>query len=80
MPDRSSKRPTDPNALAKQLVDEATGAEPKYDPDDGKDPCGGRTRSQGRPEGRQGSRRERGEGTTSRRRQERPLRLAGHSN
>jgi hypothetical protein len=39
MPDRSSKRPTDPNALAKQLVDEATGAEPKYDPDVGKDPA-----------------------------------------
>ena len=39
MPDRSSKRPPDPNALAKQLVDEATGAEPKYDPDAGKDPA-----------------------------------------
>jgi hypothetical protein len=39
MPDRSRKRPTDPNELAKQLVDEATGAEPKYDPDEGKDPA-----------------------------------------
>jgi hypothetical protein len=39
MPDRSRKRPTDPNALAKQLVGEATGAEPKYDPDEGKDPA-----------------------------------------
>jgi hypothetical protein len=39
MPDRSSKRPTDPNALAKQLVAEATGAEPKYDPNEGKDPA-----------------------------------------
>jgi len=39
MPDRSRKRPTDPNALARQLVDEATGAEPKYDPAEGKDPA-----------------------------------------
>jgi hypothetical protein len=39
MPDRSSKRPTDPNALAKRLVDEATGVEPKYDPNEGKDPA-----------------------------------------
>ena len=39
MPDRSRKRSTDPNALGKQLVDEATGAEPKYDPDEGKDPA-----------------------------------------
>jgi hypothetical protein len=39
MPDRSSKRPRDPNALAKQLVDEATGEAPKYDPDEGKDPA-----------------------------------------
>jgi hypothetical protein len=39
MPDRSSKRPRDPNELAKQLVDEATGEAPKYDPDAGKDPA-----------------------------------------
>ena len=39
MPDRSRKRPTDPNELAKRLVDEATGEQPKYDPDEGKDPA-----------------------------------------
>lgn len=39
MPDRSSTRPRDPNELAKQLVDEATGAEAKYDPNEGKDPA-----------------------------------------
>jgi hypothetical protein len=39
MPDRSRKRPRDPNELAKQLVDEATGEVPKYDPDEGKDPA-----------------------------------------
>jgi hypothetical protein len=39
MPDRSRKRPRDVNELARQLVDEATGAEPKYDPDKGKDPA-----------------------------------------
>ncbi len=39
MPERSSKRPTDPNELAKQLVDEATGEKPKFDPDAGKDPA-----------------------------------------
>lgn len=39
MPDRSRKRPRDPNELAKQLVNEATGAEPKYHPDDGKNPA-----------------------------------------
>jgi hypothetical protein len=39
MPDRSSKRPTDVNELARQLVDEATGDAPKYDPDAGKDPA-----------------------------------------
>jgi hypothetical protein len=38
MPDRSRKRPTDPNELAKQLVDEATGETPSVDPDEGKDP------------------------------------------
>lgn len=31
------KRPRDPNELAKQLVDEATGAAPKHEPDAGKD-------------------------------------------
>ena len=39
MPERSRKRPTDPNELAKQLVDEATGDAPKFDPDEGKDPA-----------------------------------------
>jgi hypothetical protein len=39
MPDRSRKRPTDPNELAKQVVDEATGQAPKIEPDDGKDPA-----------------------------------------
>lgn len=39
MPDRSRKRPRDPNELAKQLVDEATGERPKYDPNEGKDPA-----------------------------------------
>jgi hypothetical protein len=39
MPDRSRKRSRDPNELAKQLVDEATGDQPKYAPDEGKDPA-----------------------------------------
>jgi len=39
MPDRSRKRPTDVNELAKQLVEEGTGDAPKYDPDEGKDPA-----------------------------------------
>jgi hypothetical protein len=39
MPDRSSKRPTDPNELAAQIVDEATGDAPPFDPDAGKDPA-----------------------------------------
>lgn len=39
MPDRSRKRPTDVNELAKQLVDEATGEAPPFDPDAGKDPA-----------------------------------------
>lgn len=39
MPDRSRKRPTDVNALAKQLVAEATGDAPRDDPDGGKDPA-----------------------------------------
>ncbi len=37
MPDRSRKRPTDPNELARQIVDEATGEAPPFDPDEGKD-------------------------------------------
>jgi hypothetical protein len=39
MPERSSKRPTDLNELARQLVDEATGEAPRFDPDEGKDPA-----------------------------------------
>jgi hypothetical protein len=39
MPERSRKRPTDPNELAKQLVDEATGQAPAFNPDEGKDPA-----------------------------------------
>jgi hypothetical protein len=39
MPDRSRKRPRDPNALAKQLVDEATGEAEPFDPYEGKDPA-----------------------------------------
>ena len=39
MPERSRKRPTDPNELAKQLVDEATGEAEPFDPDGGKDPA-----------------------------------------
>jgi hypothetical protein len=39
MPERSGKRPRDPNALAKQLVDEATGEAEPFDPDAGKDPA-----------------------------------------
>lgn len=39
MPDRSRRRPTDPNALGHQLVREATGQEPPFDPDAGKDPA-----------------------------------------
>jgi hypothetical protein len=37
--DGSRKRPRDVNELAKQLVDEATGEQPKYDPNEGKDPA-----------------------------------------
>ena len=37
MPDRSRKRPRDPNKLAKSIVDVATGDAP--DPDAGKDPA-----------------------------------------
>jgi hypothetical protein len=32
MSDRSSKRPRDPNQLAYQIIQEATGQVPKYDP------------------------------------------------
>jgi hypothetical protein len=39
MPDRSRKRPRDVNELAKQLVNEATGEAPAFDPDEGKDPA-----------------------------------------
>jgi hypothetical protein len=39
MPDRSRKRPRDPNELGKQLVDEATGAAEAVEPGDGKDPA-----------------------------------------
>jgi hypothetical protein len=39
MPDRSRKRPRDVNELARQLVDEAVGDEPPFDPDEGKDPA-----------------------------------------
>jgi hypothetical protein len=38
MPNRS-RRPRDVNALAKQLVDEATGGAESFDPDAGKDPA-----------------------------------------
>jgi hypothetical protein len=37
MPERSRKRPTDVNELARQIVDEATGNAPE--PDAGKDPA-----------------------------------------
>ena len=37
MPDRSRKRPRDVNELAHRIVDEATGEEPPFDPDAGKD-------------------------------------------
>jgi hypothetical protein len=39
MPERSRKRPTDVNELAKQLVGEATGEVEPVDPDAGKDPA-----------------------------------------
>ena len=38
VPDRS-RRPRDVNELAKQLVGEATGENPPYEPDAGKDPA-----------------------------------------
>jgi hypothetical protein len=37
MPDRSRKRPRDINELGRQIVDEATGEAPPFDPDEGKD-------------------------------------------
>lgn len=37
MPDRSRKRPRDVNELARQIVDEATGDKPPFDPGEGKD-------------------------------------------
>ncbi len=39
MPDRSRKRPRDVNELARELVDEATGEVPPFDPNEGKDPA-----------------------------------------
>jgi hypothetical protein len=39
MPERSRKRPTDVNELARQLVGEATGEIQPTDPDEGKDPA-----------------------------------------
>lgn len=39
MRERSSKRPRDINALAKQIVAEATGDAAPFDPDEGKDPA-----------------------------------------
>ena len=39
MPERSRKRPTDVNELAKQIVAEATGETESADPDAGKDPA-----------------------------------------
>ena len=39
MPDRSGKRPRDPNELAFQVVGEATGEIEPVDPNEGKDPA-----------------------------------------
>jgi hypothetical protein len=39
MPDRSRKRPRDPNQLGKLIVDLATGEAEEPDPDDGKNPA-----------------------------------------
>jgi hypothetical protein len=39
MPDRSRKRPRDPNQLGKLIVDLATGEAKEPDPDEGKDPA-----------------------------------------
>jgi hypothetical protein len=38
MPDRSRKRPRDPNQLGKMIVDLATGEAEEADPDEGKNP------------------------------------------
>jgi hypothetical protein len=39
MPDRSRKRPRDPNQLGKMIVDLATGETTEPDPNEGKDPA-----------------------------------------
>jgi hypothetical protein len=39
MPDRSRKRPRDPNQLGKLIVDIATGESDDTEPDDGKNPA-----------------------------------------
>jgi hypothetical protein len=39
MPDRSRKRPRDPNQLGKLIVDLATGEVEEPDPDDGRNPA-----------------------------------------
>jgi hypothetical protein len=39
MPDRSRKRPRDPNQLGKLIVDLATGEVEELDPDEGKNPA-----------------------------------------
>jgi len=39
MPERSGKRPRDPNQLGKLIVDLATGAATEQDPSAGKDPA-----------------------------------------
>jgi hypothetical protein len=39
MPNRSRKRPRDPNELGKLIVDIATGEAEDADPDEGKDPA-----------------------------------------
>jgi hypothetical protein len=39
MPDRSRNRPIDVNELAKQLVEEAAGEAPAFDPDARKNPA-----------------------------------------
>jgi hypothetical protein len=39
VPERSRKRPRDPNQLAKLIVDIATGEVEEPDPDEGKDPA-----------------------------------------
>ena len=39
MPERSRKRPRDPNAMARSIVDEATGGAEPTDPYEGKNPA-----------------------------------------